>query len=585
MLSHENLEKFIRISIAFTGKKDTTGFHKIIIHKIILVLLSVLFLLPSVSGQKYSFDLQEINVKDGLPHSSVYHVLKDKKGYIWLSIQGGICRYDGYHFKTYSSSFLKTADINPHKLAVDGKNRLWYSESATILNEKFSGIIDTEKDLVYTFEEISEGLIKSSEVISINQSNADAEEILVTTRSGLIYNYESASEKFEKIFQVESIVGGHTVCESFEKGVYWILDKSKIFKKTTRGQVKEYTSPNSKGFTRRIFRTSKDLIVEVVPLNEPLQYFRLENDQFVPFDLKKIGIEMITSIFEMHDDYTCLATDDALVICDNSGKILLEKKYPLNKAWNIPFRYTSSFKDDQNNLWIAAEKGLLKIRRTKNPFEKLTPSKSTRAIFKDEERLLISQYGENRMKNLLTGKTDTFSRKAHPLTSFIKDDRGTIWAGSSFAKILKLERGSDKWESFSLSNMTGPSIVFFNSITNHFLFGTHRSGIWIWEEDKKTQINLAMPEGFTSIDFRQFHQNEAGIWAACGRGLVLIDPQTEEAISYFNSENTDMPEHNILHFTEDKAGIFWLGTKEGGLIRWDRKKKHFSAIHARKRFI
>lgn len=36
---------------------------------------------------------------DGLPSSTIYDIIQDKKGYIWLGTNAGLCRYDGYEFE------------------------------------------------------------------------------------------------------------------------------------------------------------------------------------------------------------------------------------------------------------------------------------------------------------------------------------------------------------------------------------------------------------------------------------------------------------------------------------------------------
>ncbi|MCB9294754.1 MAG: hypothetical protein H6559_16775 [Lewinellaceae bacterium] len=45
-----------------------------------------------------------------------------------------------------------------------------------------------------------------------------------------------------------------------------------------------------------------------------------------------------------------------------------------------------------------------------------------------------------------------------------------------------------------------------------------------------------------------------------------------------------MPNDNINHLYEDAEGIFWLASKGGGLVRWDRKRS-LPAVHPRKRLI
>ncbi len=39
--------------------------------------------------------------ENGLPSNDIYQLLSDRNGYLWIATDGGLCRYDGYNFKTY----------------------------------------------------------------------------------------------------------------------------------------------------------------------------------------------------------------------------------------------------------------------------------------------------------------------------------------------------------------------------------------------------------------------------------------------------------------------------------------------------
>lgn len=65
------------------------------------LLISLLSYLPPLCGQgNIKFD--RITTEDGLPQEHVYAVLEDKKGFLWLGMESGLARYDGYSFVTYS---------------------------------------------------------------------------------------------------------------------------------------------------------------------------------------------------------------------------------------------------------------------------------------------------------------------------------------------------------------------------------------------------------------------------------------------------------------------------------------------------
>ncbi len=83
--------------------------------KFAFCILIFAFLASAASGQ--SLNQQEIpnplasrtisprfthlRLEDGLSQSAVYHILQDRKGFMWFSTQDGLNRYDGYNIKIY----------------------------------------------------------------------------------------------------------------------------------------------------------------------------------------------------------------------------------------------------------------------------------------------------------------------------------------------------------------------------------------------------------------------------------------------------------------------------------------------------
>lgn len=67
-----------------------------------------LLLLTSIIAQP-NFQLTHYTDADGLPQNSVKFIMSDNAGYIWLSTEDGLVRFDGYHFRTYGKKELKTS--------------------------------------------------------------------------------------------------------------------------------------------------------------------------------------------------------------------------------------------------------------------------------------------------------------------------------------------------------------------------------------------------------------------------------------------------------------------------------------------
>ena len=90
-----------------------------------LLLFILLFINATVSkGQIYKY----IGLEDGLNNQKIYHIQKDRRGYMWFLTQEGVDRYDGKHIKhyTFSDNSMKLdSRIALSWLYMDRRDVLW----------------------------------------------------------------------------------------------------------------------------------------------------------------------------------------------------------------------------------------------------------------------------------------------------------------------------------------------------------------------------------------------------------------------------------------------------------------------------
>lgn len=90
-------------------------------HKWLLVCL----LLLSISATAQELLYQKINHANGLPANSVYRIIQDRNGYLWMATEQGVVRYNGETFLHYTrNDGLSDNDIVVLKEAPDGK--IWF---------------------------------------------------------------------------------------------------------------------------------------------------------------------------------------------------------------------------------------------------------------------------------------------------------------------------------------------------------------------------------------------------------------------------------------------------------------------------
>jgi len=87
-------------------------------------------LLISLSGHTMAqpFQIDLIGVGDGLTQGSLYSMLQDSRGFLWLGSQDGLNRYDGSHFRQYHpdpKDRRAITGINVFGIAEDSQGNLW----------------------------------------------------------------------------------------------------------------------------------------------------------------------------------------------------------------------------------------------------------------------------------------------------------------------------------------------------------------------------------------------------------------------------------------------------------------------------
>ncbi len=63
--------------------------------------------------------ITNFNSSDGLPSNTVYAIVQDGEGLLWIGTRGGLCRFDGTRFE----SWREYGRVNA--LSVDKENRIW----------------------------------------------------------------------------------------------------------------------------------------------------------------------------------------------------------------------------------------------------------------------------------------------------------------------------------------------------------------------------------------------------------------------------------------------------------------------------
>jgi ligand-binding sensor domain-containing protein/ribosomal protein L27 len=135
----------------------------------------------SLFSQEYSYTHYDIT--DGLAGSTVYCITQDKDGFLWMGTETGVSRFDGVHFKNFTTGD-GLPDIEVLQIFGDSKGRVWmaplkksvcYYYKGRIYNQENDSLLRQIrlKGNVESFAEDDDGNILIQERTALHQIGAN----------------------------------------------------------------------------------------------------------------------------------------------------------------------------------------------------------------------------------------------------------------------------------------------------------------------------------------------------------------------------------------------------------------------------
>ncbi len=405
---------------------------------------------------------ENLGVNEGLPHSSVYSILQDKKGFMWFGTADGLCRYDGNVLKTckYTAQYEKDVVNNfvRGKMLEDKTGNIWYC------NE--SGI--------YKWDVVKEQVIKVRVFDKKEFNNVAFESVFLDSKNNIwMFNI------------VESVVAYNITAGSLtEYPLPYKTDLSKINLNYTNVDEDEniWVKFGSKADPFFVFNMLSGKYSMRFSKDAPHAVFFENNKRVLAYDDKLVyeysgSIPSVTipkiidgkktpfySFDGINDNYGRLwmtARGNGLFYYDEKNNRLHEYHHDNSKIKSLPFDLTTCLFIDRNeNLWIGMDgAGVVKLDLKQPKFNLFPLSEGdfpilndyfTKCFFEDSagriwfgshtaglnifdhtKQNLLNYHHENNKPNSLPGNI---------VGSILKDRDGKMWIGSSGGISLFKER-------------------------------------------------------------------------------------------------------------------------------------------------
>lgn len=261
--------------------------------------------------------------------------------------------------------------------------------------------------------------------------------------------------------------------------------------------------------------------------------------------------------------------------------------------------------DSQNRMWVATYgDGIYMINLEKNIIshfnvDKHNPRalhyKDILCIYEDYSGTIwfgtdgggISYYDEYLEKfNSLTVFQTPENISVDVIRAIVESDDGSIWLGTSGKGLTQYDPKNNSWRTFKKNNLqegiSSDRIMSLLIDDQEDLFiGTQGGGLDIFSKNGKfknysSSSKLALS---ASTIWNIFKDSKNRIWLGTREeGLIQFDKSLGEIQKFTHDREISqtLPSNNIRTITEDNKGNLWLGTEADGIAHFDIERETFT---------
>ncbi len=521
------------------------------------LVLCFIFTAGEVFGQFEYMRFDTYSVEEGLPNSRVNGIVEDNDGYIWIGTRGGLNRFDGYEFKT----FTHHADDST-SLGTDDVSFLCNSKSGDIWVGTWGAGLNRLNPREEKFKRYDNSLhVGANSVRCISEDKNGI--VWLGTFGGGLFKFDPESEKFTLVkYQSEEVEQNFKYIEQLKiRGdTLWVAS---LF--GGLGYVPIHSEPvlNRKDFEQGSLGVSALTLID----NEKALLIANREGQVFKLDFASGEI-----------------TEYEKVVTDNM---------PHKHIWEI-------FEDKQGNIWIGTSHGMLlyspetgRCRTFKQNAKDRSALKSdnTFYFFQDSRNIIwvgtwyggVSKYDQYRYK--FKGLQFTEYPESKVVFAITPETDSTLWLGT-LNGIFVADKNRNVLQPFIVQGPHAESInsnrVWFIKNDSSQLMVAAEHGIFQIDKNTGEALDLTSSVGdiphYDQAEFRtMISTSDGNIWFGSWRkGIYRYHPSNGHLDVFMHNPDdpTTINSNSTFKFHEDRHGILWIGTKDG-LDIFDNKTNTF----------
>ena len=593
-----------------------------------LLLLSLLSLLPgsvtalSALPDPKSTAFEHLNSENGLNGQSVYTIVQDSRGFMWLGTESGLNRYDGYTFKCFQNSENDPRSISYNVincLLEDGQRRFWIGtgRGLNLFDPK------TETFTRYIHDPKNPASLPENRVQAIVEEKDGR--LWVATLGGLSL-FDPKTGKFKtfthKSDDPRSLLNDQvrSLCKD-RSGNLWIGTNTGLCRYEPRTGAFTPVMSDPRNPAGLFGKT----VVALVSEASGVLWIGTQLGGLGRLDVKTGEFRLFQS---RENDPRSLSNNSISSLCiDHLGRFwigtrggglnLLDRKTFTFQGFSIdpanPYSLTehslvSLFEDRTGTLWIGTiTEGVNKLDPNALKFLPYRHSAAVpgsiggnmiRGMCEDREGYVWVAYSDGGLDRF-DPRTGIFSHhlkdtkkpgglRGGMVTSVLEDHTGTMWVGTWDAGLHIFDRKSGAFRRVPLDPQKDSSagselvIVLHEDQRGTLWVGTLGSGLFRYDRGSRSftpyRHDPLIPGSLADDRVLSIFSDSSGrLWVSVvGKGIDRFIPESGLFEHFEHDENrpASIRANTVYTFCEDRKGTLWIGTV-AGLDRYDPRTGSF----------
>lgn len=489
-------------------------------------------------SQKYAF--VTYSKKQGLPQTQVTAIAQDNSGYLWVGTLGGLARFNGESFETYSTN---------HGLLNNRiKTLTYFEETLWVGHDGGISLIQNEKIKSIPFR----GNDKSRNVSGIIRFG---NELIVSSNGGGLFHLVNDELKRIELNDPE-----------YERVRDVFVYEGKLLLATRAGIL---VTENVKDFT--FYEGLPQGTYSGIAGSDKYQVFSTYNDGIFVKDLSTGRIQSyspeeirynVLGCFIDHKNKIWLNTGEGIVTIDPEKK----KVAYLNENNGLPVGMISGFYEDQDgNMWIGSQgKGLIRFPGVAFTFyDQSTGLPSDLYLCGFQKRsgdFYLGTFDKGIVHIKKNGEAVRLDITENSIWTALPDVNGRDWFGTQ-SSLIAIDR-SGKDEVYTIDDgLPGVKITALYKINNTSMYIGGSEGVSVYDGREFKRVGTERSSFIGTV--RDFAILNDSLYCVSNLGVFVLRGNDFEQLDGINQV--------VYNLEKDQFGNLWFGTEEG-LFRITNKK-------------